>query len=157
MLLAAALFLFFCFPSGFMYGSFHTGISEIPGLSIYYKIYQAKMSDDKLLSVTQAYNSIFSVLDFSQQRLFFHFPPFPWPFSMSYERGNTPENTWVQGKREYGHTMGAHSLPYPSQMSMHSKVSIEKAQLNQTAAICTFYSSAVQEHLLARRQRNISK
>lgn len=98
-----------------MYGSFHTGISEIPGLSIYYKIYQAKMSDDKLLSVTQAYNSIFSVWDFSQQRLFFHF------------------------------------------VSMHSKVSIKKAQLNQTAAICTFNSSAVQEHLLASRQRNISK
>lgn len=52
------------------------------------------MSDDKLLSITQAYNSIFSVLDFSQQRLFFHFPPsFPWPFNMSYETGNTAENT----------------------------------------------------------------
>lgn len=31
------------------------------------------MSDDKLLNTTQAYNSIFSTLDISQQILFFHF------------------------------------------------------------------------------------
>lgn len=32
--------------------------------------YKPKMPDDKLLNITQAYNSIFSILDFSQQRLF---------------------------------------------------------------------------------------
>lgn len=86
-------FSFFLFPFRIHVWVFSHWISEIPGLSIYYKIYQAKMSDDKLLSVTQTYNSIFSVWDFSQQRLFFHFPPFfPWPFNMSYERVNTAEN-----------------------------------------------------------------
>lgn len=75
------------------------------------------MSDDKLLNTTQAYNSIFSTLDISQQILFFHFLL---PSCALLLRAKTQETQLrIHECKEYRRKVAWQ--PYPSQMSLHSK------------------------------------
>lgn len=110
------------------------------------RFYEANMSDDKLLNITQAYNSIFSTLDFSQQILFFHFL-LPSCALLLWAKSQEAQLR-IHECKEYRRNMARQ--PYPSQMSLHSRWVSEKwnkrkkkkrkAQLKWMAAIWTFYS-----------------